>query len=164
MNCVLWIRFQQKEQIFTTSPYVKFLRRVFVTSPYFNRKNRFLHQNICTSPVTTQERNRKKKSLDSPTAQIYVAAHLNVPDEVVALLGRELVPEGEGALLAVVLKPLQQLLRRRRAPPPRRRGRRPSRHHHLRHLSLKPQLQPLPTEKERSRDLRLGSDDLAGTI
>jgi hypothetical protein len=75
-----------------------------------------------------------------------VAAHLNVPDEAVALLGRELVPEGEGTLLAVVLEPLQQLLRRRRAPPPRRGGRRPSRHHHLRHLSSR---SSNPTEKKK---------------
>ena len=84
MNCALWIRVQQKEQIFTTSPSLKAKFLWGVTSPYFNRK---------------------KKSLGGPN--LYVAAHLNVPDEVVALLGRELVPEGEGALLAVVLEPLQ---------------------------------------------------------
>jgi hypothetical protein len=72
-----------------------------------------------------------------------IAAHLDLPDEVVALLGRELVPEGEGALLAVVLQSLQQLLRRRRAPPPRRRRWRPSGHHDLCHLR---------SSRERARD------------
>jgi hypothetical protein len=65
---------------------------------------------------TSNESTLRKRSL---ILMASIAAHLDVLDEVVALLGRELVPEG--AHLAVVLQPLQQLLRRRRAPPPRRR-------------------------------------------
>lgn len=82
-----------------------------------------------------------------------MAADLDVPDEVVALLGPELVPEREGALLAIVLEPLQQLLRRRRAPPPRRWRRRSSSHHHLRHLGQAAVASP--TKRERERDHKI---------
>lgn len=146
MRCVLWFRFQQKEQIVTTSPYSKheFMWRVW--------------PDVCTS---RRERSRKKKSLGRPNP--CVATHLDVPDEVVALLGRKLVPEGKGALLAVVLEPLQQFLWRRRAPPSRRRRWRPSRHHHLRHLQSRSS-KPTERERERSGDLRLGSDDLRRVV
>jgi hypothetical protein len=102
-------------------------------------------------PLNTRvQKRRAKEKEEILTAS--TAAYLDVPDEVVALLGAELVPEGEGALLAVVLEPLQQLLRRRRAPPPRRRRRRPRGHHHLRHLSARSSSNTANRERERERE------------
>jgi len=110
----------------------------------------------------TKEEKEREEFLTASTA-----AYLDVPDEVVALLGAELVPEGEGALLAVVLEPLPAApaaAPRPTSPPPAPAPALPPPSPSS--PSPQPQQQTPPTQRERERereraqDLRLGSDDV----
>jgi hypothetical protein len=104
-NLMQRLRIQPEGQVFTTVPTQD---QIFMNS----NKTKHLDTLFTRKKQTNNESTARKRSLILTAS---IAAHLDVPDEVVALLRPELVPEREGALLAVVLEPLQQLLRRRRA-------------------------------------------------
>jgi hypothetical protein len=98
-NLMQRLRIQPEGQVFTTVPTQD---QIFMNS----NKTKHLDTLFTRKKQTNNESTARKRSLILTAS---IAAHLDVPDEVVALLRPELVPEREGALLAVVLEPLQQL-------------------------------------------------------